>query len=163
VAECRERIAAGEVFQANICTRFESSFGGDPAQLFCSLADEFAPAKAAFVAGPWGAVASMSPELFLRREGRRVWTEPIKGTSRDRAELEGSEKDRAENVMIVDLLRNDLGRVGACANTARCRLMLWRRRGRARACGIWSRRFQARCATELTTLLSCAQPSRPAP
>jgi para-aminobenzoate synthetase/4-amino-4-deoxychorismate lyase len=111
VAECRERIAAGEIFQANICMRLESSFDGDPAQLFCSLASEFAPAKAAFVAGPWGALASMSPELFLRREGRRVWTEPIKGTSRDRSELERSEKDRAENVMIVDLMRNDLGRV----------------------------------------------------
>jgi para-aminobenzoate synthetase/4-amino-4-deoxychorismate lyase len=111
VAECRERIAAGEIFQANICMRLESSFDGDPAQLFCSLAEAFAPAKAAFVSGPWGAVASMSPELFLRREGRRVWTEPIKGTSRDRAELERSEKDRAENVMIVDLMRNDLGRV----------------------------------------------------
>jgi para-aminobenzoate synthetase/4-amino-4-deoxychorismate lyase len=124
VAECRERIAAGEVFQANICMRLESSFDGDPAQLFCSLAEEFAPAKAAFVAGPWGAVASMSPELFLRRGPNwqvltadtavgicHVWTEPIKGTSRDRAELERSEKDRAENVMIVDLMRNDLGRV----------------------------------------------------
>jgi para-aminobenzoate synthetase/4-amino-4-deoxychorismate lyase len=111
VAECRERIAAGEVFQANICMRLESSFDGDPAQLFCSLAEEFAPAKAAFVSGPWGAAASMSPELFLRRSGSQVCTEPIKGTSRDRAELERSEKDRAENVMIVDLMRNDLGRV----------------------------------------------------
>jgi para-aminobenzoate synthetase/4-amino-4-deoxychorismate lyase len=77
------------------------------------------------VAGPWGAVCSLSPELFLRRRGREVTTEPIKGTaprvlaegregsrSEDaRAALAASVKDRAENVMIVDLMRNDLGRV----------------------------------------------------
>jgi para-aminobenzoate synthetase/4-amino-4-deoxychorismate lyase len=111
VAECRERIADGEIFQANICMRLESSWDGDPAQLFCRLAEELAPSHAAYVAGPWGAVASMSPELFLRREGPRVWSEPIKGTARERAPLMRSEKDRAENVMIVDLMRNDLGRV----------------------------------------------------
>ncbi len=111
VAECRERIAAGEIFQANVCMRLESSWEGDTAQLFCRLAERLEPSKGAYLEGPWGAVASMSPELFLRREGTRVWSEPIKGTSRDRAELERSEKDRAENVMIVDLMRNDLGRV----------------------------------------------------
>ena len=60
------------------------------------------------------AVASLSPELFLERRGRRVRTAPIKGTrprSDDPAELERSAKDRAENTMIVDLMRNDLGRV----------------------------------------------------
>jgi para-aminobenzoate synthetase/4-amino-4-deoxychorismate lyase len=111
VAECRERIAAGEVFQANLCMRLESEWDGDAAHLFCRLAAQFEPARGAYLEGPWGAVASVSPELFLRRSGRRVWTEPIKGTSRDRSALERSEKDRAENVMIVDLMRNDLGRV----------------------------------------------------
>jgi anthranilate/para-aminobenzoate synthase component I len=111
VAECRERIAAGEIFQANVCMRLESEFGGDAAQLFCSLAEELEPARGAYVEGPWGAVVSMSPELFLRRSADRVWTEPIKGTARERAPLARSEKDRAENVMIVDLMRNDLGRV----------------------------------------------------
>jgi len=111
VAECRERIAAGEVFQANICMRLESDWEGEPAQLFRELADVFAPAKGAYLAGPWGGVVSVSPELFLRRSGRTAWTEPIKGTSRDRSALERSDKDRAENVMIVDLMRNDLGRV----------------------------------------------------
>jgi para-aminobenzoate synthetase/4-amino-4-deoxychorismate lyase len=111
VAECRERIAAGEIFQANLCMRLDGDFDGDPAQLFTRLARELEPQRGAYFDGPWGAVASMSPELFLRREGRRVWTDPIKGTSRDRAALEQSEKDRAENVMIVDLMRNDLGRV----------------------------------------------------
>ncbi|HEX5909916.1 MAG TPA: chorismate-binding protein, partial [Thermoleophilaceae bacterium] len=74
-----------------------------------------APDRGAFVGGPGGtAVASLSPELFLERRGRRVRTAPIKGTrprSADAAELEGSAKDRAENTMIVDLMRNDLGRV----------------------------------------------------
>ncbi len=59
-------------------------------------------------------VASLSPELFLRREGREVATRPIKGTApaaQDPEVLERSAKDRAENVMIVDLMRNDLGRV----------------------------------------------------
>jgi para-aminobenzoate synthetase / 4-amino-4-deoxychorismate lyase len=121
VAECRERIAAGEVFQANVCMRLDDGFDGDPAQLFCRLADELRPSRGAFVAGPWGAVASMSPELFLRRDERSVWSEPIKGTARRGADgsddegrrtaLAGSEKDRAENMMIVDLMRNDLGRV----------------------------------------------------
>jgi para-aminobenzoate synthetase / 4-amino-4-deoxychorismate lyase len=121
VAECRERIADGEIFQANICMRLGSSWDGEPAQLFCRLAEELEPARGAYVAGPWGAIVSMSPELFLRREGQGVSTEPIKGTTRrgvdsrdDRARhdaLAGSAKDRAENVMIVDLMRNDLGRV----------------------------------------------------
>jgi len=63
---------------------------------------------------PTGGIASLSPELFLRRDGRTVTTGPIKGTaprSGDPAALRGSEKDRAEHVMIVDLMRNDLGRV----------------------------------------------------
>jgi para-aminobenzoate synthetase/4-amino-4-deoxychorismate lyase len=137
VAECRERIAGGEVFQANICMRLESEWDGDAAQLFCRLAEQLEPQRGAYVAGPWGAVVSMSPELFLRREPNwqrsvpplgtnvcqlaDVWSEPIKGTARrgsnaaddeaQRAALAASEKDRAENVMIVDLMRNDLGRV----------------------------------------------------
>lgn len=138
VAECRERIADGEIFQANVCMRLDSEFDGDPAQLFCRLAEELEPTRGAYFDGPWGAVASMSPELFLRAEPRwrqspplsgqkrrhlasDVWSEPIKGTTRRatdpvederrRAALAASEKDRAENVMIVDLMRNDLGRV----------------------------------------------------
>jgi para-aminobenzoate synthetase / 4-amino-4-deoxychorismate lyase len=114
VAECRERIAAGEIFQANLCLRLEARWSGAPVDLFARTAGTLEPRHAALVAGPWGAVCSLSPELFLRRRGRRVITEPIKGTA---PRLEGPEtlaaspKDRAENVMIVDLMRNDLGRV----------------------------------------------------
>ncbi len=115
VAECRERIAAGEIFQANICLRLEGRVEGNPADLFTRAAGELRPRHAAYLRGPWGALVSMSPELFLRRRGREVLSEPIKGTAPRHAAgrelLTGSAKDRAENVMIVDLMRNDLGRV----------------------------------------------------
>ena len=115
VEECRERIAAGEIFQANVCLRLEGRWAGDPLDLFARAAGALEPRHAGVVAGPWGAVCSLSPELFLRREGRRVVTEPIKGTAPRQAgarhALVASAKDRAENVMIADLMRNDLGRV----------------------------------------------------
>jgi para-aminobenzoate synthetase/4-amino-4-deoxychorismate lyase len=125
IDECRERIAAGEIFQANLCLRLEAEWKGDPLDLFSRTAGTLEPRHAGVVAGPWGAVCSLSPELFLRRRGREVTTEPIKGTAprvlaagREgtrgedaRAALAASVKDRAENVMIVDLMRNDLGRV----------------------------------------------------
>jgi para-aminobenzoate synthetase/4-amino-4-deoxychorismate lyase len=121
IDECRERIAAGEIFQANLCLRLEAEWKGDPLDLFARTAGELAPRHAGVVSGPWGAVCSLSPELFLRRRGREVVTEPIKGTAprtaglgpadASRAALAASLKDRAENVMIVDLMRNDLGRV----------------------------------------------------
>ncbi len=125
VDECRERIAAGEIFQANLCLRLEAEWQGDPLDLFARTAATLEPRHAGVVSGPWGAVCSLSPELFLRRRGREVVSEPIKGTAprvladgREgtraedaRTELAASAKDRAENVMIVDLMRNDLGRV----------------------------------------------------
>jgi para-aminobenzoate synthetase/4-amino-4-deoxychorismate lyase len=114
VADCRERIAAGEIFQANLCLRLESRWSGEPVDLFARAAQTLEPRHAALIAGPWGAVCSLSPELFLRRRGRRVITEPIKGTAprlENPETLAASPKDRAENVMIVDLMRNDLGRV----------------------------------------------------
>ena len=125
IDDCRERIAAGEIFQANLCLRLEAEWKGDPLDLFARTSGTLEPRHAGVVAGPWGAVCSLSPELFLRRRGREVVTEPIKGTAprvlaagREgtraadaRAALAASVKDRAENVMIVDLMRNDLGRV----------------------------------------------------
>jgi len=115
VAACRERIHAGDLFQANVCLRLESRLDGDPLDLWAAGVAALRPARAAFFAGPWGAVASLSPELFLARGGRSVRTAPIKGTRPrgQRAALAASAKDRAENVMIVDLMRNDLGRVCA--------------------------------------------------
>ncbi len=123
VAACRERIHAGDLYQANVCGRLEGRLEGSALELFAKAAERLRPDRAAYLEGPWGAVASLSPELFLERHGRRVRTAPIKGTRpRDgRAELERSAKDRAENTMIVDLMRNDLGRVcepGTVAVTA---------------------------------------------
>jgi para-aminobenzoate synthetase/4-amino-4-deoxychorismate lyase len=113
VEACRTRIAAGDLFQANLCMRLEGRLEGDAFDLFAAAAQALPTDRAAFVAGPWGTVASLSPELFLTRAGRTVRSAPIKGTrpAGRRDELARSEKDRAENVMIVDLVRNDLGRV----------------------------------------------------
>jgi para-aminobenzoate synthetase/4-amino-4-deoxychorismate lyase len=115
VAAAREHIWAGDIFQANICSRFDARLEGEALDVFCAGVEALAPDHAAYVDTGERQVASLSPELFLRREGREVVTRPIKGTApaaEDPDLLERSAKDRAENVMIVDLMRNDLGRVG---------------------------------------------------
>ncbi|GAA0625606.1 chorismate-binding protein [Sporichthya brevicatena] len=111
----RARIATGEVYQANLC-RIVSAPLPDPARAdVTGLAARLASGNPAPHAGLLRLpahdvhVAGASPELFLRRSGRVVESSPIKGTGRGSADLR--EKDRAENVMIVDLVRNDLGRV----------------------------------------------------
>ena len=116
-----EHIAAGDIYQVNLAQRFLVEQSASPAGLYRSLR-EAAPAPfLAYVSLEEAAVASSSPERFFRVRGDRIETWPIKGT-RPRgatpeedavlaAELRASAKDRAENVMIVDLERNDLGRV----------------------------------------------------
>ncbi|KRE30913.1 aminodeoxychorismate synthase component I [Mycobacterium sp. Soil538] len=114
VRDCLEAIAAGEIYQACVCTQFTGTLDGAPVDFFVDAVARTAPARAAFLAGTWGAVASLSPELFLRRHGEAVTSSPIKGTlprHADPAALRASVKDVAENIMIVDLVRNDLGRV----------------------------------------------------
>jgi para-aminobenzoate synthetase/4-amino-4-deoxychorismate lyase len=109
-------IRAGEIYQANICTRLHARLDGSPAQLFAQVGAALSPRFGAYVNHGGRGVAAMSPELFLRRRDRSVSTAPIKGT-RPRSDPDGasrlrhSVKDVAENVMIVDLMRNDLGRV----------------------------------------------------
>ncbi|MGH3933916.1 MAG: aminodeoxychorismate synthase component I [Pseudonocardiaceae bacterium] len=122
----KEEIAAGEIYQVNVCTRFEARFAGDPVAVFAAGVARQRPQRAALVIGPWGAVASLSPELFLARRNRSVRTAPIKGTLPRRGPsdagnataLRASTKDVAENVMIVDMARNDLGRVCATGSVA---------------------------------------------
>ncbi len=119
VADCRRRIVQGELYQANLCVRLAAEFAGDPLDLFVRALPRAQPRFGAFVGG----VLSLSPERFLRRSGRDVRTEPIKGTrprtgseaerAAARDALLESTKDAAEHVMIVDLMRNDLGRVCA--------------------------------------------------
>jgi para-aminobenzoate synthetase/4-amino-4-deoxychorismate lyase len=114
VARTLEHIAAGDIFQANLCARLEAEFEGDPLDVFCSGVEALAPPYAAFLDTGERSVVSLSPELFLRRRGRAVLSSPIKGTVPaldDPDALAASSKNRAENVMIVDLMRNDLGRV----------------------------------------------------
>jgi para-aminobenzoate synthetase component 1 len=121
VKACVHAIEAGELFQANICARFTGEFTGDPIALFAEGVRHLRARRAAFLDGGWGSIVSFSPELFLARHGRRVRSTPIKGTlpRRDAADehfarlLRESTKDVAENVMITDLVRNDLGRVCA--------------------------------------------------
>ncbi|MGH3675930.1 MAG: aminodeoxychorismate synthase component I [Mycobacterium sp.] len=114
VLACLDAIAAGEVYQACVCTQFAGMLDGTPLDFFVGAVERTSPARAAFVGGEWGAVASLSPELFLRRAGEDVTSSPIKGTlprTADPSTLRTSVKDVAENIMIVDLVRNDLSRV----------------------------------------------------
>ena len=121
VARAREYIAAGDIFQVNLSQRFSVRLHVHPWQLYLRSRRINPAPFAAYLGFADGVVASASPERFLRVNDRQVETRPIKGTrprgatpdedARLAEELLTSEKDRAELVMIVDLERNDLGRV----------------------------------------------------
>jgi len=125
VAQVREKIAAGEVFQANIARRWWGRLrpGASPLDLLARLSRQSPAPYAAFLRAPGLALVSNSPEQFVHVEPgeRTVLTRPIKGTAprgatpaeddANKAALAASAKDRAENLMIVDLMRNDLSRV----------------------------------------------------
>ncbi|MDC0661894.1 anthranilate synthase component I family protein [Marinobacter sp. SS21] len=113
-------IRSGDCYQVNLSQRFRSAYSGPLWQAYSHLISQFPTGHAAYLTVGPGPVLSISPESFLEINGDQVVTQPIKGTrprgssdEEDRrlaAELSNSLKDRAENVMIVDLLRNDLGR-----------------------------------------------------
>lgn len=121
VETIQEHIAAGDLYQANLSQRFAIPFEGDPFGYFEALRLHNPAPFAAFLNWPEMTILSSSPERFIRLREGRVETAPIKGTrprgsspAEDRAlaqMLETSPKDRAEHLMIVDLERNDLGRV----------------------------------------------------
>jgi para-aminobenzoate synthetase/4-amino-4-deoxychorismate lyase len=129
----RERIARGDVYQVNHTLRLRGPFGGDPGALYRRLRAAQGGGLGALVHLGDRAIVSVSPELFLVRRGAAVRARPMKGTApRGRweeedlalaAALAASEKERAENVMIVDLVRNDLGRV-AVPGTVRVAALL---------------------------------------
>ena len=112
VRHVRSAIERGDVYQVNLVQHLSASFGGDPGALAARLS-ALTPHNPEPYQGAGWAIVSGSPELFLARRGRKVWTCPIKGTRPAGAatELAGSVKDAAEHVMIVDLERNDLARV----------------------------------------------------
>jgi len=112
IAAVRQAIAEGSVYQVNLVQHLSAPFQGDPEGLAAAL-EPLRPLHPGPLSGDGWTIVSASPELFLARRGERVWTKPIKGTRPlDAADdLQGSEKDAAEHLMIVDLERNDLSRV----------------------------------------------------
>lgn len=120
-ATVQSLIHAGDCYQVNLAQRFQADYAGDEWQAFCLLNDQNRAAFSAFVRLENSVILSISPERFLLLAQHEIESRPIKGTSPrlpDMAadalqakQLFNSEKDRAENLMIVDLMRNDIGRV----------------------------------------------------
>jgi len=121
VARALDYIRAGDIYQVNLAHRLEYRGVSDPLNAYARIREVNPAPYGAYFGWGGGAIASFSPELFLELRGRDVLTRPIKGTrprsgdplldDRLRSELLASEKDAAELAMIVDLHRNDLGRV----------------------------------------------------
>ncbi len=115
-------IEAGDIYQANLSFRSRFAFAGDPLALYLKLRDRASAAHGAFIDDGTRQILSLSPELFfeISADGK-ITARPMKGTAargtdelsdaRAKAALASSTKDRAENLMIVDLLRNDVGRL----------------------------------------------------
>jgi para-aminobenzoate synthetase/4-amino-4-deoxychorismate lyase len=121
VQTIRRRIEAGETYQVNLTFPLTASYTGDEASLYAAVCRAQRAAYGALLRGSFGSIVSASPELFFRWRGDSLEMRPMKGT-RPRGrwsaeddelarELVASSKERAENLMIVDLLRNDVGRV----------------------------------------------------
>jgi para-aminobenzoate synthetase component I len=106
-----ELLTAGECYQVNLTRQLVCETAADPVALFRALATQNPAPYGGLVRLAGTAVVSASPETFLRWDGPFVETRPVKGTASSASHLRVSPKDRAENVMIVDLARNDLGRV----------------------------------------------------
>ena len=123
VDQIRRWISEGDCYQVNLTFPVDFTAYGHPLALYARLRARQPVRYGAFVLTPEATILSFSPELFFERHGCRVVTRPMKGTAqrgatpeadaRNRAALLASSKERAENVMIVDLLRNDLGRLAA--------------------------------------------------
>lgn len=128
VAQIRSHIAAGDTYQCNLTMRMAGRVDGDPFGLYRQLALGQRGAHNAYLNLGHFVVASASPELFFERRGNEVLVRPMKGTSRRGRhlgeddmlahQLRSSAKERAENVMIVDLIRNDLAHVSEIGSVA---------------------------------------------
>ena len=132
VREVREAIARGDTYQVNYTFRLRARFRGDAFAFYERLRAAQPTRFGAYLDTGRFQILSASPELFFRRRGARVLTRPMKGTAargrweeeddEARRALASSEKERAENIMIVDLLRNDLGRVAETGSVRAARL-----------------------------------------
>jgi para-aminobenzoate synthetase / 4-amino-4-deoxychorismate lyase len=121
IARIKEHLAAGNTYQVNFTDRLAFDSPLSPAQVYSALSAQQRVAYGAFLNIEGQPIISLSPELFFKAEGDRIITRPMKGTmprGLDRADderiaglLRNDEKNRSEHVMIVDLLRNDLGRI----------------------------------------------------
>jgi para-aminobenzoate synthetase/4-amino-4-deoxychorismate lyase len=121
IARIKEAIARGDTYQVNYTMALHAAWRGDPWGLFVDLANAQRGGYAAYIDLGQHVICSASPELFLDIDGDQVVSKPMKGTAprgrtlaEDRqhiAALRASQKDQAENVMIVDMIRNDLGRI----------------------------------------------------
>lgn len=128
IAEVQALIAAGDIYQANLTFRARVALAGDPLAVYAAVRDRAAAGWGAVVATGATTLLSFSPELFFRLEGRDLLCRPMKGTARrgrDAAQdaaavaaLRSDAKQRAENLMIVDLMRNDLARVAVPGSVA---------------------------------------------
>ncbi|MGX9460060.1 aminodeoxychorismate synthase component I [Shewanella sp. A14] len=122
-AQVQQYLLSGDCYQINLTQRFEAQYQGDEWQAYCALSKANTAPFSAFIRLQNHCVLSISPERFIRLQDRQIETKPIKGTMPRNVDplldkqaadkLSTSEKDRAENVMIVDLLRNDIGKVAA--------------------------------------------------
>lgn len=121
-------LQSGDCYQVNLAQRFEATYAGDEWQAFTQLNDSNRAPFSAFIRLEQGAILSVSPERFIHLAEGTIQTRPIKGTlprlsdpAADRLQAErlaASPKDRAENLMIVDLMRNDIGRVAEPGSVA---------------------------------------------
>jgi para-aminobenzoate synthetase/4-amino-4-deoxychorismate lyase len=128
VAAIKRRIEAGDTYQINFTFRLRASFSGDPLALLAQLDAAQGGAWGAIVDAGRHVICSASPELFYALNGGRIRCRPMKGTAarglwpeadlRAAAALQASAKNRAENVMIVDMVRNDLGRLARVGSVA---------------------------------------------
>jgi para-aminobenzoate synthetase component 1 len=110
VEKIREEIASGGVYQVNACRRLSIKSSAPLDLAFSNILKSNPAPFASYLRFSEIEIASASPELFLTRDGDEIKTSPIKGTKRSVSEKFGN-KDRAENIMIVDLMRNDLGQI----------------------------------------------------
>ncbi|GMG88195.1 aminodeoxychorismate synthase component I [Biformimicrobium ophioploci] len=117
----QQYIHAGDIYQANLTQEFRAAFSGNPFSAYLALREATPAPFSAYIDLPTGQILSVSPERFVLTDGEQVESRPIKGTAprgasaiedaRLAADLQASIKDRAENLMIVDLLRNDIGKI----------------------------------------------------